>query len=130
MNCAYNAISALARVQYGELIADERVRELMVRVVEEVVAVAAASGVALPGQDLTKAVFDLGRSMATATSSTAQDLARGRRTEIDALNGFIAHEGERLGIPAPCNRTLHALVKLLERASTVHATGTLGSGRP
>ena len=42
------------------------------------------------------------------------DIARGKRTEIDHLNGYIAREGQRLGVPAPVNRTLHALVKLLE----------------
>jgi 2-dehydropantoate 2-reductase len=52
--------------------------------------------------------------MATATSSTEQDIARGRPTEIDSLNGYVARRGEELGIPAPINTTLHALVKLLE----------------
>ncbi|HEY6966003.1 MAG TPA: ketopantoate reductase C-terminal domain-containing protein, partial [Burkholderiales bacterium] len=47
-------------------------------------------------------------------SSTAQDLARGKPTEIDHLNGFVAGKGEALGIPTPANRALHALVKLLE----------------
>ena len=56
--------------------------------------------------------------MAEATSSMAQDLARGRRTEIDALNGFVARRGEALGVPAPVNRTLATLVKLLEEAGT------------
>ena len=39
----------------------------------------------------------------------------GRRTEIDHLNGYVAREGEAHGIAVPVNRTLHALVKLLER---------------
>jgi 2-dehydropantoate 2-reductase len=52
--------------------------------------------------------------MELTTSSTAQDIARGRRTEIDSLNGYVARLGEELGIPTPVNRTLHALVKLLE----------------
>lgn len=115
MNCAYNALSAIARVQYGELIANAEMRELMMQVVGEVVAVARASGVQLPQEDFSHSVMELGRSMPTATSSTAQDLARGRRTEIDALNGFIARQGESLGVAIPYNRTLHTLVKLLER---------------
>jgi 2-dehydropantoate 2-reductase len=121
MNCAYNAISAVGRVQYGELIADPAVRALMREVVHEVVAVALASGVELHEAELERAVFDLGRAMPQATSSTAQDLARGRRTEIDSLNGFVAREGQRLGVAVPYNRTLHTLVKLLE--SRVAQTG-------
>jgi 2-dehydropantoate 2-reductase len=55
--------------------------------------------------------------MTRATSSTAQDIARGKRTEIDALNGYIARLGERLGVATPVNRALHALVSLREEAA-------------
>ena len=47
-------------------------------------------------------------------SSTAQDLARGKPTEIDHLNGYVLRKGEALGVPTPANRALYALVKLLE----------------
>ena len=47
-------------------------------------------------------------------SRTAQDIARGRRTEIDHLNGLIVRQAEKHGIPVPVNRTLYALVKLIE----------------
>jgi 2-dehydropantoate 2-reductase len=47
-------------------------------------------------------------------SSTAQDLARGKTTEIDYLNGFIVQRGQALGVSTPTNRVLWALVKLLE----------------
>jgi 2-dehydropantoate 2-reductase len=49
-----------------------------------------------------------------AYSSTAQDLQRGKRTEIDSLNGFIARRGAALGVPAPVNFALATLVKLAE----------------
>ena len=44
----------------------------------------------------------------------AQDLARGKRSEIDHLNGFVLRQGEALGVPTPVNRVLHTLVKLIE----------------
>jgi len=47
-------------------------------------------------------------------SSTAQDVARRKPTEIDHLNGFVARRGRELGVPTPVNQTLHALVKLVE----------------
>ncbi|MFN7644091.1 MAG: ketopantoate reductase family protein [Burkholderiales bacterium] len=50
-----------------------------------------------------------------ATSSTEQDLARGRPTEIDSLNGYVVARGGALGVPVPMNRALHALVRMLER---------------
>jgi 2-dehydropantoate 2-reductase len=52
--------------------------------------------------------------MAEALSSTAQDINRGKHTEIDSLNGYISRRGAELGIPTPVNHALYALVKLLE----------------
>jgi 2-dehydropantoate 2-reductase len=82
--------------------------------VEEAVQVARAEGVALNPEDLFAEQARLATKMAQALSSTAQDIARGRRTEIDALNGYVVRRGQALGIPTPVNQTLHALVKLLE----------------
>jgi len=117
MNCAYNPISALARARYGCIVDNPGTRELMKPVTAEVMAVARAAGVRFPDGDMVEAVFRLGRAMANAISSTAQDLALGKRTEIDSLNGYVARRGEELGVPAPVNRTLYALVKLLEEAT-------------
>mgnify|MGYP001271666434 FL=1 len=52
--------------------------------------------------------------MAQATSSTAQDLAAGRPTEIDSLNGYVARRARELHVAAPVNQALQALVRLAE----------------
>jgi 2-dehydropantoate 2-reductase len=115
MNCAYNAISAVTQLQYRFLKDSPFGRDIMRQLIEEVVAVATSAGVKLPStEELAHAALQLGDTMATATSSTAQDIARGRLTEIDSLNGYVARRGQELGIPTPVNTTLHALVKLLE----------------
>lgn len=114
VNCAYNAISALCRCNYGPAAIHPLTRALIAEVTEEVVAVARAAGVRLP-DGLVAAAWKLGEdAMPAAVSSTAQDIARGNRTEIDSLNGYVARRGAEFGVPAPVNRTLHALVKLLE----------------
>jgi 2-dehydropantoate 2-reductase len=53
-------------------------------------------------------------TMVTQVSSTAQDLAKGKLTEIDFLNGYIVQLGKRYGIPTPHNETVYALVKMME----------------
>jgi len=113
VNCAYNAISAIAQLPYGAMLAAAGIREVMRDVVSEAFAVAAARGVLMPA-DLLTMVYGIAEAMPAQYSSTAQDLARGRATEIDHLNGFLVREGEALGVPVPVNRALHALVKLLE----------------
>lgn len=113
LNCAYNALSAIARMPYGRLVQGEGVTGVMRDVVDECRAVARADGVVLPA-DVDAAVRRIAETMPTQSSSTAQDLARGRRSEIDHLNGFVVRRGEALGIATPVNRALHTLVRLLE----------------
>jgi 2-dehydropantoate 2-reductase len=113
LNCAYNALSAVTQMPYGRLVQGEGIEAVMRDVVQECLAVARAAGVTLPG-DVWEAVQGIARTMPTQFSSTAQDLARGKRSEIDHLNGYIVRKGAALGVATPVNRVLHALVKLLE----------------
>jgi 2-dehydropantoate 2-reductase len=113
LNCAYNAVSAIAQRPYGENVRGEGVPDLMRDVVDECLAVASADGVTVPG-DAHATARKLVESMPAQYSSTAQDLARGKPTEIDFLNGYVVRRGEALGIPTPANRVLWALVKLIE----------------
>jgi 2-dehydropantoate 2-reductase len=118
-NCALNAISALGNARYGEITQSEDARKLMEDVVDEVLAVAGAARVVLPGIDDCAAgmaaATEIATQMADAFSSTAQDLNRGRSTEIDALNGYIARRGAELSVPVPVNHALFTLVKLAEQ---------------
>ena len=114
LNCAYNALSAVGRIAYGELVQQPGVTEVMRDVVAECRAVAAADGVSLPG-DVDAAVRRIAETMPSQYSSTAQDLMRGKPTEIDHLNGYVVRRGEALGVPTPANRVLWAVVKLVER---------------
>jgi 2-dehydropantoate 2-reductase len=116
-NCAGNAVSALGRASYGLAGSLEPVRGVMAAAAQEVSAVARAAGVRMPDVDLVAMGLKLAASLGPATSSTAQDIERGRPTEIDSLNGFIARRGAELGVPTPVNHTLWALVKLREAAS-------------
>jgi len=119
-NCALNAVSALAHARYGQIAESSDARELMETIVTEVLSVARAAGVVLPNIDDTKsgmaAAMKIATQMTGALSSTAQDLERGRPTEIDSLNGYVAHRGAELGLNVPVNRALFALVKLAEKS--------------
>jgi len=113
INCAYNAVSAIAQRPYGENVRGDGIADVMRDVVAECRAVASAEGVALAA-DLEPTVARIAGTMPTQFSSTAQDLARGKRTEIDHLNGLVVRRGKAHGIATPANRVLWALVKLLE----------------
>lgn len=116
LNCAYNALSAVGRIAYGELVQRPGVSGVMRDVVAECRAVAAADSVAVPG-DVDAAVRRIAETMPTQYSSTAQDLMRGKPSEIDHLNGYVVRRGEALGVPTPANRVLWTLVRLVEARS-------------
>lgn len=115
LNCVYNPLSAISRLPYGAIVgcAGLDVAQVMTDIVSECQAVAQAAGVVLPA-DILATTLALAHSMPQQHSSTAQDLARGKRSEIDHLNGFIVRQGAVLGVATPVNRLLHTLVRLLE----------------
>lgn len=112
VNCAYNALSAVSGLPYGAVMAVDGVRPLMIQVIEECLTVARGLGQKL--DDPREKVLALAQQMPDQYSSTAQDLMRGRKTEIGHLNGFIVRMGDRLGIPTPVNQALLTMVRLQE----------------
>jgi 2-dehydropantoate 2-reductase len=113
LNCAYNALSAITQLPYGRLVKGEGITAVMRDVVNECIAVAKADDVKIPG-DIDAAIRKIAESVPGQYSSTAQDLARAKRSEIDHLNGLILRRGEALGVATPANRLLYAIVKLIE----------------
>ena len=116
-NCSGNAASALARATYGRIARSETAWEMVTATAREAFAVARAAGIQMPGSEadlLAAGRKLLDGDLAHATSSTAQDVERGKKTEIEALNGVIVRKGRELGVPTPVNLTLYALMKLLD----------------
>lgn len=117
INCAYNAISAIRERPYGALLQDPADRTRMQALAEETIAVGIACGVAIDGAAQLAGLWRIGEAMPNQLSSTAQDLMRGKRTEIDALNGLIVELGRTHGVPTPENASVTADVRRLERAA-------------
>ena len=119
-NCALNAVSALGKATYGDIIASADARKVVENVVYEVLAVAKAAGIPLPlFADPAVALagaYKIAEQMAATRSSTAQDMMRNKKTEIDSLNGFIVRKAAALGVSVPVNHTLFTLVRLSERS--------------
>jgi len=113
INCAYNALSAISGLPYAKLVQQPGVGQVLHEAVDECLAVAARAGV-VPEGDVWDGVQRIPHIMPEQTSSTAQDIKRGRPTEIDWLNGCIVRKGHELGVQTPVNHTLHTLVKILE----------------
>jgi 2-dehydropantoate 2-reductase len=115
INCAFNALSAVAGISYGPMLEVKGTRDVVDSAVREAIAVARASGVSLP-ENLIGHIMNIPANMPNQKSSTAQDLMRGKPSEIDFLNGHVVRKGAELGIPTPTNQALQVMVKLAERA--------------
>ena len=123
INCAFNALSAVAAISYGPMLEVEGTRDVVIRAVQEATAVARASGVSIP-DDLLAHILNIPTIMPNQMSSTAQDLARGKPSEIDFLNGYVVRKGAELGIATPTNHALQVMVKLTERAKKMSGQRT------
>jgi len=113
-NCAFNALSAVAGISYGPMLEVEGTRDVVASAVQEAVMVARASGVSMP-EDILEQILKIPAAMPNQMSSTAQDVARGKPSEIDFLNGYVVRRGAELGVPTPTNHALQVMVKLAER---------------
>jgi 2-dehydropantoate 2-reductase len=112
----FNAISGLAQTSYGKLAEEESIQTTQAALLHEVIAVARADGTDLDEASAMQAVATITKTMAGQKSSTAQDMARSKPSEIDHLNGFVVRRGQALGVPTPVNQALYAMVKLVESA--------------
>ncbi|MBN3761738.1 2-dehydropantoate 2-reductase [Burkholderia sp. Ac-20365] len=120
LNCAYNAISALVQLPFGELCqrGGTAVAPAMRDIVAECLAVASADGVDISGDVDSTVAKIMATIPAGQYSSTAHDIATRRPTEIDHLNGYIVRRGLALGVAAPVNHLLVMLVTVIDSQRT------------
>ena len=113
INVGINAITALTAIKNRQILDLEVTRELSFAAVKEAMSVAQAIGVDVFDNAVDQ-VFKIAEATAANRSSMGQDVDNKRQTEISAINGYISSEAKRLGIEAPVNRTLTALVETLQ----------------
>ena len=110
LNVAINALCAVSGMRLSELARHAEMDEYQDRIIDEVLAVVAAKEITLPDADIRRTIKRHCWSK-FSKPSMLQHMERGRRTEVDALNGAVVREGKALGIPTPYNEALTAIVK-------------------
>ncbi|MFK4799652.1 ketopantoate reductase family protein [Streptomyces sp. MPA0124] len=101
-----SATTATVRQPVGVIRANEQSRRLLYDVMAETVAVAQASGVRLDSGFAEDRLGFCDTLPAAMTSSMHNDLEKGNRLELPWLSGGVADLADRLGVPAPRNRTV------------------------
>lgn len=105
------ALTTLTRLPAGHLYPDPEIRDLALRMMREVVAVAEASGVRLPDDVLDVHMRRLDSFPPGMYASMYFDLAKGRRIEVEHLSGYVVRKGRELGVPTPLHGFANACLK-------------------
>lgn len=110
INAVINPITAIHNIQNGEL-ASPIYRDLIDSILSEAVGVSNRLGIQVDLVEVKHAVYSVIRNTANNYSSMHQDVAYGRKTEIDFISGYIVQQGKKLGIPVDTNESLLNQVK-------------------
>lgn len=132
-NCMSNALAGCTGLTSGELRNSDEGQAIGIRIAGEVVAVAHALGVnvepmgGIPGELYVRARSDAdarrqigdkmrayGKALGAGRPSLAQDVIKGRSTEVDFLNGLVVRRGQEVGVPTPVNEQVVELTKRVE----------------
>jgi 2-dehydropantoate 2-reductase len=114
INIGINALAAVTGLKNGQLLDHPETLMLMEAMVSEAVEVARKKGISIEGNPIEK-VKAVAEATRTNRCSMGQDLDNRRRTEIDAINGALVREAERLGMAVPYNRMITNLVRVIEK---------------
>ncbi len=142
-NCMANPISAMTGLSSYDMRADERTRRVMFKIAVEAIRVGRAMGYRVKApigdftlEDLRQAATEGHESLERTfvgkpqkipgRPSMAQDVIKGRPTEIDYLNGFVVEQGRRVGVPTPYNSAAVAVVKGIEAGEFDVRLGNIG----
>ena len=142
-NSMSNAIAGFTGLMSAELRFNPEVRDLSIRIAAELVRVAEAHGVSVepisgvPAELFNRALEDgaareeveglmveAGKNIGTGRPSLAQDLLKGRATEVEYLNGYVVRKGQQVGVPTPVNQ---AIVDLTRRVDSGEIEASLSN---
>ncbi|SHN79650.1 ketopantoate reductase family protein [Desulfitobacterium chlororespirans] len=114
-NASANTVCALMGVS-SEMLSPIGAYDLLYQMADEGVAVANANGIPITGEGMRKRLFNILELGKTHAPSMLVDITAGRKTEVDFINGGLAREGRRLGIPTPINDVIIQLIHLKENS--------------
>ena len=125
LNAALNPVSALWELHNGDILAHPEAGPVALAALHEAETVARASGIDLSYPCAEAAFREVCRRTATNRASMWEDLQRGRRTEIDAINGVILRQAERVALDTPTHARLYSEVRARDGSPrTVRPTPT------
>jgi len=115
INAAINPLAATTGMKNGDLVNDPDMVRMMWAVIKEGSSVCEKLGIRIGGEDVFQRVIDVAQTTGGNQSSMLQDVTKGKKTEIEAINGMIVENGRRLGVETPVNEKLLSRVRSLKK---------------
>ncbi|MCD6330766.1 MAG: 2-dehydropantoate 2-reductase [Thermoplasmata archaeon] len=113
VNSAINGLSAVLRCKNGEILRNEYAEKLLEEICKEGIRVANAEGMEI-GNEVIKMAKEILHRTADNISSMLQDILKGKRTEVEEINGEIVKTAEKHGMEAKFNKFLTYVIKAME----------------
>ena len=116
-NVCYSGPCGVLDKTIGEVMADEAAWQVASKCAAEAFEVAQALGISLDFADPVQYVRDFGAQIPDARPSLLLDLMAGRKSEIEVINGAIPPLASKVGLAAPYNEVITALVQARENST-------------
>lgn len=114
INVGVNQASAVLRAPYSVFQSSSDARELMVALMQEVIALAGKTGIDLSAADVDEWLAILTTLSPEGKTSMLQDIEAGRKTEVELFAGQVVARGQKHQVPTPVNETILRIIKVLE----------------
>ena len=143
INASFSGMSAVLGCTFGEAAKDKESRKIIQKLIKECIDVCATSGIRIEpiqGKDVVK-LLDYANPIKKAISffiipiairkhaglkaSMLQDIERGKKTEVDAINGAVCTQGRKVNVPTPCNDKVVELIHRIENGELKPGTNLL-----
>ena len=125
LNVAANQATAILRLTFGEMLANDKCMEFAINLMKEVQAVAKAEGVRNTDIMIEETIENLHKMIPEGKTSMLQDVEVGRKTEVDMFAGTVVRMGKKYGIATPYNKTIKELIEIIHRQQDINNSKNL-----
>jgi 2-dehydropantoate 2-reductase len=143
VNCMANALAGITGLDNAQMRQHAAVFPITLRVAGEALTIAERLGVqvepvgGVPAREYLDAArgigadavhrgwIERGRSVGAGRPSLLQDVLKGRRTEVDHLNGYVVAKGREVGVPTPINQAIVEVTHRVERGELAQSPANL-----
>lgn len=115
LNVSANQTTAILKMNFGEMLENDKCMDFAINVMKEVQAIAKAEGVRNTESMINETIEHLHTMIPEGKTSMLQDVEAGRKTEVEMFAGTVIKLGKEFGIPTPYNKIIKEIIEIIHR---------------